>query len=80
MIRFRFNDRKLNVLISKKEKIDFRNVKSLIKKGSRMVQQNGANAVIIEIDSKNVDKKAFELFSRIILCSNSFPIAIISSF
>ncbi len=78
MIRFRCTDETLYVLISKGEKIDFNNVKSLIKKGSRMVRQNGANAVIIEIDSKKVDTNGLELFTRLILCSNDFPVAIIS--
>ena len=70
----------LNVLILKEDKISIDNAKKLIRKGRRMIHQNEATAIIIDVDSASrINKSALDLFDRVLCHSSSFPVAIIGA-
>ena len=80
MTSLKTNDKGLNIIISNEKNINFDNAKYLIRKAKRIIQQNKARAVIIEIDHKSrVDKSALEFFNRVLCYSNSFPVVIIGA-
>ena len=80
MATLKFKEGILNVLISKEEKIDFKSAKNLIRKGRRMILQNEASGIVIDIDSASrINKSALDLFNRVLCHSSNFPVALIGA-
>ncbi|PCJ01503.1 MAG: hypothetical protein COB15_00870 [Flavobacteriales bacterium] len=70
----------LIVSVSKEERINSYNIKKLIGKSKRMIEQNNITAVIIEIENNcRIDKYASTFFNKALNHSTVFPIVIISS-
>ena len=70
----------LNIYISNGEKISFNNVKIIVRKSRRMIQQNKATSVILELEgAPRINKNVLEYFKRVLCYNNSFPVAIINS-
>ena len=73
-------ERLLKVSVSKEGEINSNNIKNLIGKSKRMIQQNSITAVIIEIENNcRVDYYASTFFNRTLHHSGDFPIVIIRS-
>ena len=79
MTTLRYSETVLKIFISKEEKITFNKAKYMIKKSRRMIQQNKATPVIIELeDSPRIDKSTLTFFNRVLCNNSSFPVAIIN--
>ena len=53
---------------------------NLIRKGRRVVQQNEARAILIEVDNRaSIDKSALDLLNRVLCYTNDFPVIMIGS-
>ena len=78
MATLKFKEGILNVLISREEKIDFKSAQNLIRKGRRMILQNEATGIVIDIDTASrINKSALDLFNRVLCHSSNFPVALI---
>ncbi len=78
MIRYRFIDNVLNILISEEEKINLEEAKGLIKKGRRIIQQNNAENLVVELKkTNNIHENATNYFDRVVHCSTDFPITVL---
>ena len=77
MVDLKCKENKLNISISKNERINFNAAKTLIRKSRRMIQQNELTFVIINLGSDSrIEKRVLEFQDRA-LCKNSFPVLII---
>ncbi len=80
MTRLLCEEYELRVFISKKEKINIGTLKLLMGKARRMIQQNNATSVLIQLENASrVDNDALAFFNRVICYNRSFPVAIINS-
>jgi len=80
MTRISISDNTLRVLISKNERINFNKAKKIIRQGKRMILQNEANSIIVEIDNTSrVNSEALKFFERTLRNSKDFPIIVIGS-
>ena len=69
----------IKVFISKAESINYSTAVTLIRKGIRMIQQNGANSVEVEFENiANIEKSALAFFSRVISNIRTIPVTIIN--
>ena len=70
----------VNVFISKNERINIGTLKLLLGKGRRMIQQNNATSVLIQLENASrIDKDALAFFNRVLCYNSSFPVAIINN-
>jgi hypothetical protein len=59
-------DNSLRVTVSGAEKLTFFKTKNLVEKSMRMIEQNKAKSLLVEIDkSANVNDSAIELFNTV---------------
>ncbi len=80
MISLSRRDSIIKVIISTDERITLSKANSLIRKSKRMIQQNNATSVIIELEKSSVIHNSAVIFFNRVVCKNSnFPIAIINS-
>jgi len=79
MINLICTDYTLRILISKNENITIDDGKRLISKAIRMVRQNKATSVIVEIKTIRIDKSASDLFNKFSCNTFNFPVILINS-
>tara|TARA_B100000809_G_scaffold241084_1_gene263975 strand:- start:6114 stop:6356 length:243 start_codon:yes stop_codon:yes gene_type:complete len=80
MIQLSFSEPIMKVIISKEERITFDIAKSIIRKSRRIIQQNKAKSVIVELeDTLGVNQSALTFFKRVLCYNNDFPVTIVNS-
>ena len=80
MTRLLCNDNVLSVFISKNEKINIDSLKLLMGKGRRMIQQNNATSLVVQLEyTSKVNKDTLAFFNRVLCYSSNFPVIIINS-
>ena len=80
MTRLIFNKGILNVIISEEEQLNIDNAKELVRKTRRMIIQNKASCLVIEIDTiSKVNENALDLVNRVLCHSSNFPVVMIGA-